>query len=194
MLNNVIVKVLGIAQDAGVPQANCYCEHCREARMHPSRRRMVSSLALISPNDHSWFLFDATPHFPEQLELVQQCYPGIDLMAGIFLTHAHIGHYTGLMYLGKEAISTHNSAVWCGQQMAEILRKHVPWSQLVDLANIQLLPLVDGETIHLSSPISVTPLLVPHRNEYSETYGFIIQGPQRRLLYIPDIEIGRAHV
>jgi pyrroloquinoline quinone biosynthesis protein B len=31
------------------------------------------------------------------------------------------------------------------------------------------------------------PFLVPHRDEYTDTVGFIIAGPQKRLLYIPDI-------
>jgi len=34
----------------------------------------------------------------------------------------------------------------------------------------------------------VTPLLVPHRDEFSETVGFMILGPSHSALFIPDID------
>jgi pyrroloquinoline quinone biosynthesis protein B len=34
----------------------------------------------------------------------------------------------------------------------------------------------------------VTPLLVPHRDEYSETVAFRVEGPRRSLLWLPDID------
>jgi len=156
--------------------------------MNPAKRVLVASLALITPQSDGWHLVDATPHLPEQLDLMHESYPNLGLMESVFLTHAHIGHYTGLMYLGKEAVSASNIVVWCGQRMGDILKNHVPWRQLVDLNNIRPVVMHDNQAIRLSHELSVTPLLVPHRNEFSETYGFIIQGPHKRLLYVPDID------
>jgi pyrroloquinoline quinone biosynthesis protein B len=34
----------------------------------------------------------------------------------------------------------------------------------------------------------VTPFLVPHRDEYSETVGYMIAGPNKKALFIPDID------
>jgi pyrroloquinoline quinone biosynthesis protein B len=58
----------------------------------------------------------------------------------------------------------------------------------VGLGNIALLPLADGEPVELGARITVTPIAVPHRDEYSETVGFRIDGPRRSVLYVPDID------
>ena len=31
-------------------------------------------------------------------------------------------------------------------------------------------------------------MLIPHRDEYSETVGFVIRGPDRSALFLPDID------
>ncbi|MCK5484224.1 MAG: pyrroloquinoline quinone biosynthesis protein PqqB, partial [Gemmatimonadetes bacterium] len=40
----------------------------------------------------------------------------------------------------------------------------------------------------LADDLTVTALLVPHRDEYSDTLGFVFEGPRRSLLYLPDID------
>ncbi|MGH7336022.1 MAG: MBL fold metallo-hydrolase, partial [Myxococcota bacterium] len=45
-----------------------------------------------------------------------------------------------------------------------------------------------GRAVELAPALSVTPFLVPHRDEYTDTVGFEIRGPRRSLLYIPDID------
>jgi pyrroloquinoline quinone biosynthesis protein B len=110
------------------------------------------------------------------------------MMAGIFLTHAHIGHYTGLMFLGKEAIAAKKLPVMAGEKMCHFLSQHYPWKQLLDFDNIALNSLKDGRAFRLPEGASIIPLSVPHRNEFSETFGFILQGSGKRLLYIPDID------
>jgi pyrroloquinoline quinone biosynthesis protein B len=42
--------------------------------------------------------------------------------------------------------------------------------------------------VQLEPGVSVTPLLVPHRQEFSEVVGFRIQAPGRKVLFIPDID------
>lgn len=107
---------------------------------------------------------------------------------GIFITHAHIGHYTGLMYLGKEAIDAKDVLVFAMPRMAEYLRSDGPWSQLVARRNIALQAMQADTAIILSDELAITPIRVPHRDEFSETVGFVIDGPRRSALFIPDID------
>ncbi len=184
------VVVLGIAQDGGYPQAGCRKECCAPAWKDPARRRHVASLAIVDPGTKRRWLVDATPDFREQLRMLDQLAPaesspGLD---GIFLTHAHIGHYTGLMQLGREVLGTNSIPVYAMPRMRQYLETSGPWSQLVKLKNIDLRPLESGKEVRLSEKMTVTPLLVPHRDEYSETVGFRIRGPARSVLFIPDID------
>ncbi len=185
---SITVKVLGTAQDAGVPQANCYCQRCQAAREDSARRRFATALALILPGNQGWYLLEATPDLPEHLTILHSARPELNLMRGIFLTHAHIGHYAGLMYLGKEAIASSGIPVWAGSGLQALLRHSAPWSQLVDTENIVLQSLQPGRSVSLPAGVCVTPWLVPHRNEFAETFAFLICGPERRLLFLPDLD------
>ena len=112
-------------------------------------------------------------------------HPGL---AGIFLTHAHVGHYTGLLHLGREVLGTHQVPVWAMPRMVEFLSTNGPWSQLVELENIIVESLQDGQPVRLNDRLTVTPIAVPHRDEFSETVGFLIAGPDRSLFFLPDID------
>ena len=107
---------------------------------------------------------------------------------GIFLTHAHIGHYTGLMYLGKEAMNSSNVPVYAMPRMKTFLEENGPWSQLAKAQNIALQEMQADSSISLTANLTVTPILVPHRDEFSETVGYIISGPAKKALFIPDID------
>lgn len=174
--------VLGIAQDGGIPQAGCRKSCCTSGR-----HERVSSLAVVDPAAHRWWLIDATPDFPSQLATMATEAPACSL-AGIFLTHAHIGHYTGLMHLGREAMGAHGMPVWAMPRMRGFLAANGPWGQLVTLGNIELQSLAADSTITLGDSLRVTPFRVPHRGEYSETVGFRIDGPRGSVIYLPDID------
>lgn len=188
-MSSVIVTILGTAQDAGVPHPNCFCDHCKAAMEQPKRRRFASSLAVVETNTKQWHLIDATPDMREQLAMIQLKYGWFgQLMDSIWLTHAHIGHYPGLMFLGREAIGTKGIPVFCGEKMKHMLENDAPWKQLVALNNIRPQLVQQEQAIELSQQVRITPVEVPHRNEFSETFGFWVQGPSRKLLYIPDID------
>ncbi|HEX7101700.1 MAG TPA: MBL fold metallo-hydrolase [Nitrolancea sp.] len=178
--------VLGIAQDAGYPQAGTKSSPAWD---EPSLRRLATCLALVDPRSGRRWLFDATPDFKEQLHRLDTVapdprIPGLD---GIFLTHAHIGHYTGLIHLSREAIGSRALPVHAMPRMERFLRENGPWEQLITLGNIVIWPLREGTAIALAPDITVTPLLVPHRDEYSETVAFSIAGPNHAVLFLPDI-------
>ncbi len=182
--------VLGTVQDAGSPQAGCKKKCCRELFIHPDQNRKVVSLGIIDPENKKKFIFEATPDFTSQLNNLSGHTPfnEKEIPDGIFLTHAHIGHYTGLMYLGREAMNTDKVPVYAMPRMKQYLETNGPWSQLVNLKNIILQPLSNNQQIALTSNIKVTPFIVPHRDEYSETVGYIIEGPAVKVLFIPDID------
>ena len=183
------VYILGIAQDAGYPQTNCYKPHCRRAWDEPGLRRKTSSIAVVDDADKAKYLFDATPDMREQLYELQKIAPDSEYsLDGVFLTHEHMGHYTGLMHFGHEAAGTAGIPVYAMPRMREYLGGNGPWDQLVRLANIDLMEMTDGAAIRPGSHITVTPFLVPHRDEYSETVGFRIDGPNKSAVFIPDID------
>jgi pyrroloquinoline quinone biosynthesis protein B len=178
--------VLGIAQDGGYPHAGCKKDCCKDVWTDLDARKLVSCLALIDPVSGQNWMLDATPDFRDQQYRLQQ-ESGRDL-DGIFLTHAHIGHYTGLMHVGREVIGTSNVPVYAMPRMKEYLQSSGPWSQLVSLRNIALQDLKADSTIQLNERLQITPFRVPHRDEYSETVGYRIDGPQYAAIFIPDID------
>ncbi len=180
--------VLGIAQDAGYPQTLCYRPHCMPAWQDKSLRKMATSLAVVDHVQKAQYLFEATPDLPQQLYLLQQEWsnPHYQLQ-GVFLTHAHMGHYTGLMHFGRESASTKQLPVYAMPQMRSFLENSGPWSQLVKLNNIELKELQNQREVVLGN-VRVTPLLVPHRDEFSETVGYLIKGKTKTALFIPDID------
>lgn len=183
------IYVLGAAQDAGYPQANCYRPHCMRAWQDPTLKRLASSIAVIDGAHGAKYLFDATPDIREQLyRLHVEAPDDSHTLGGIFLTHGHMGHYTGLMHFGHEAIGAKGILVFAMPRMQEYLRDNGPWSQLVRLRNIEIVPIRSGEQLTLSEDLAVVPIQVPHRDEYTETVGYKIIGPNRSALFIPDID------
>jgi pyrroloquinoline quinone biosynthesis protein B len=176
------VMVLGIAQDGGIPQAGC-----RKACCTGGRHEDVSSLALVDPASRRWWLFDATPDFRAQLARVAMEAPACSL-SGVFLTHAHMGHYTGLVHLGRESMNAHDVPVWAMPRMLKFLENNGPWSQLVSLHNIGLHPMQADSLMQITDSLSVTPFLLPHRDEFSETVGFRIASTRGQVIFVPDID------
>jgi pyrroloquinoline quinone biosynthesis protein B len=183
------VMVLGIAQDAGYPQAGCLKTCCREAWQQPALRRMVACLAVVDPAVGEAWMIDATPDFKDQLYRLGHILPGGRVsLAGIFLTHAHIGHYTGLVHLGREVMGAREVPVYAMPRMRSFLENNGPWSQLVELKNIEIRPLRADSAIVLNERLRIVPVSVPHRDEFSGTVGYTIEGPGKSLLFIPDID------
>lgn len=192
------ILVLGAGQDAGAPQIGNADDK--------GPRLLPSSLGLIDRTAGKRYLLDASPAISEQLAMLDAAAPpaqglGID---GIFLTHAHIGHYLGLAWLGREAAGARGVPVYAMPRMATFLRDNGPWSQLVELGNIAITqvphspgsyPPLERENWRpsapqfLSSNIAATAIPVPHRDEYSETVGWVFADPERwSILYLPDID------
>jgi len=188
------IRVLGIAQDGGLPHAACSCERCEAARRDPRRASPVASLAIIV-GPRVW-LVDASPDLPAQLEAladVRQAPPGrVDRrpLDGVLLTHAHMGHYLGLAFLGYEAVAAESVDVWASPRMAGFLRTQAPWEQLVRQASIVVHEAPAGQAVVLDreAGVEALPIAVPHRAEYTDTYAWKISGPRATVLYVPDTD------
>lgn len=186
---NQYITILGIAQDAGYPQINCENECCKAYYKQEELKKLISCLGLIDLKSKQKWLFDATPNINEQTQILkEQHLDNNKVIDGVFLTHAHIGHYTGLMNFGREALGSQNIPVYAMPRMKRYLETNGPWSQLVTLKNIELKLLKNDSTLSLNRTLKVTPFLVPHRDEYSETVGYKIEGKNKSALFIPDID------
>lgn len=188
--SEVELIVLGTTQDAGSPQIGCARSCCAQLSPEEAARRMVVSLGLIDRSQGRKYMIEATPDLPAQLDALNKLdeNKGGKLLDGLFLTHAHIGHYSGLMYLGKEALDAQQMPVHVMPRMASFLSSNGPWEQLVERGNIRLEELEEGQWKELSELLSIRSFRVPHRDEYSETVGFEISGPHKKVLFIPDID------
>ena len=176
------LKILGVVQDGGLPHLGSDRICCEDFE----RKRYVTSVMLINNKNNESYLFDASPDINEQLNFMGK---GIkNNLKGIFLTHAHIGHYTGLMYFGREALNSKLMNVYAMPRMKKFLEQNGPWSQLVSLENISIIELNNNSNIIIDSNVNIQPIEVPHRAEFSETVGYKIYGPNKTALFIPDID------
>ena len=182
------IYVLGNVQDAGLPHIGCQHKFCKE-KFGEFEEYFTTSIAVVDPVEKKYILFEASPDIPYQLNyLEKEIFNEFLLPESIFITHAHIGHYTGLMYFGREALGSKNLIIKVLPKMSNFLKTNGPWSQLVDINNIKIQNLSFGSKTNELRNITVTPIQVPHRDEYSETAGFIIEGRNKKALFIPDID------
>lgn len=190
LYSQIKLVVLGTVQDAGSPHIACKKNCCKDMFNNPDPARKVVSLGVVDTENKMNWIFDATPDFSEQMKMLKNHSPFTEkeTPSGIFLTHAHIGHYTGLMYLGREAMSSKKLTVYSMPKMKTFLENNGPWNQLVKLDNISLNKIDNEKPIYLSTNFTVTPILVPHRDEYSETVGYRMKAPNKTVLFIPDID------
>ena len=183
------ITILGVAQDGGYPHIGCQKICCADFYDEKKDRKSVVSLGLIDLENQQKWLFEATPDMHTQLAKLEQNHlKKSAIIDGVFLTHAHIGHYTGLMYFGREAYGKKNISVFTMPKMKNFLTNNGPWSQLVSLQNIVLKNLQHDSTMVLNQKLKVMPFLVPHRDEFSETVGYKIEGSKKTALFIPDID------
>ncbi|MBL17553.1 MAG: pyrroloquinoline quinone biosynthesis protein PqqB [Crocinitomicaceae bacterium] len=189
-INSPYLLVLGTVQDAGSPHAGCGKKCCEDLFENPITSRKVVSIGIVDNKTQKTWLIEASPDFPTQCKKLNNIlsFSHKEMPDGIFLTHAHIGHYSGLMYLGRESINSNNVPVYAMTRMKGFLIQNGPWNQLIKINNIKINNIENEVPIVLSENLSIVPFLVPHRDEFSETVGYKIIGPNKTILFIPDID------
>ena len=180
--SKIFLHILGTVQDGGSPHLGCKKDCCLNLSEQDKKIRKVTSLEIFDQIKNESILFEATP------DIIYQWNSLYSTPKGIFLTHAHIGHYSGLIHLGKEALGAKGIPVYAMPKMSFFLKENGPWSQLVKLNNVKLVNLSNNIAVTVLEKIKVTPFLVPHRDEFSETVGYKIEGPSKSILFIPDID------
>ena len=182
------IYILGNTQDAGLPHIGCQHPFC-EDNFNVYEEHYTTSIAVVNSDLKKYILFEATPDITFQLNnLRKNIFDEFLLPESIYITHAHIGHYTGLMYFGREALGAKDLMVKVLPRMSNFLQNNGPWSQLVDINNIKIKEINFGLSTKELANINITPVKVPHRDEYSETAGYIIKGKNKKALFIPDID------
>ena len=183
--------VLGTAQDGGVPHFGCEKPCCAEARKS-GRELFPACLGVVARSSGELLLVEATPRVEAQVALLHQLAAvggrGRRPVDAVLLTHAHIGHYLGLAHFGREVASTKELPTWCSPRLANFLRSNGPWRQLVELQQIAPREFAPRTPFVPLPGLEVMAIPVPHRDEYSDTMAYRLKGPNRTILFVPDID------
>lgn len=185
-MTGIEAVLLGTAQDAGLPQSGCRCVRCSAARQDSKLVRFPVSLAIIDHAEGAFWLIDSTPAMPFQLDHIFRIFPNYEL-AGLFLTHAHAGHYPGLIHFGKEGWNTDGLALYASERMQRFLTENQPWGVLLR-DNFRGTYIRAGKPVRLTSRLVVEAVEVPHRAEYTDTFAYRVASDQADLVYCPDID------
>jgi len=184
------IIILGIAQDAGYPQLACEKECCHRVFKNPILAEKVVSLAIYKKSEDKYYLLEASPNISTQHQFMHEEYQA--RLAGVFVSHAHIGHYTGLMYFGKEASNSKMLPLYAMPRMKAFLETNAPWEALIANGNFEIEGLRNLDRLPLGDSVFLQVFKVPHRDEYSETIGYRIIGPNKKALFIPDTDKWQA--
>lgn len=169
------VKILGSGQDEGIPRLDCNCPQCKKGIF-----RYGPSVLLMPKNGNRKILIDVPPDIKRMV--------GLNPIDSIFLTHAHIGHYGGLFFLGKEAYNADEKPVYCSEKMKEWLGSgNKAYRHLIERNNIQLIPFKPGEKFELDS-LGCKPIKVNHRNEDADTVSLMFVENGNKFYYMPDLD------
>ena len=182
----VNIRILGTVQDGGIPHLGCEKSCCKDSFEKGFSNKRVVSLGISDLKENKNYLIEASPDISYQLNDFLK--NGKKNLHGIFITHAHIGHYSGLINFGKEVLNSSKMPLYLMPKMTDFISSNGPWSQLVEQKNVELKKIFNEKEEKLTNDLSIIPLRVPHRDEYSETVGFKIIGPKKSALFIPDID------
>ena len=190
MKNDNLILTLGTAQDGGFPHIGCNGNCCKQAQENPALGRSIASISIVDRLKSKAWIIDVTPDISKQIRILMEYIPDLEYpsLSGIFLTHAHIGHYIGLLYFGLEALNLKNIPVYVLPGMKKFLYKNSMFYQMIENNNIIIKDLNHDSKIQLSEDLEIKAFFVPHRNELSETVGYSMQGKSKSLIYIPDID------
>jgi pyrroloquinoline quinone biosynthesis protein B len=192
----VVVTVLGIAQDGGRPQPSCYKSCCSNLTLADVRY----PVALGVVNGTTIHLFETSRYLGEQLRFLWKL-PASNISENIdhvWITHAHWGHIDGLGLFGRETMNCKGVRLHVSESMASLIRRTPSWNAMVE-QGVFIMDIFPNsahkkavfrsalnQTTLDSSTLSIEPISIPHRAELSDTHAFIIRGPSKSLLFLPD--------
>ena len=137
------IHILGSAAGGGLPQWNCACANCAAARAGKIAPQTQSSIAISSESEdkRQWFLINASPDLPRQIENMPELQPHRDSprntpIRAVFLTNADIDHALGLFLLRQDeaplvvyaADQTRTALAWIDRVLARFRR--IEWRKI----------------------------------------------------------------
>jgi len=173
-----MITLLGTAQDGGRPQVGCVEDCCKDLSHDESRWPVSLGILDKSGRGH---IIDTSRHLGEQLRLWYH-----PPLASVLLTHAHFGHTDGLGLLGRETMNLKGIDLHVSASMHELIEKTPQWAIMQDQGVFSTHIFCSGKEISLGLGLIVEPIEVPHRAELSDMHAFVIRGPSKSLLYLPD--------
>lgn len=201
------IRLLGAAAGGGVPQWNCSCPVCREARAGTGRvqPRTQSSVA-VSADGRRWSLLNASPDIRAQIETFPPLQPPAGKTRGspieaVLLTNADLDHTLGLVLLREgEKLFVHATAnvrqsLTQGISIAPALESFCGMEWIQPPAKPSPLPYRDGPQsglLYQAIPLSGRPPRFMNRTtrpSAGNVIGYrIVDGKTGgRLLFLPDV-------
>lgn len=174
----VTVTLLGTAQDGGRPQPGCQRACCQN--LGPNDQRYPVSLG-IQDTEGGGHLVEATRFLGQQLALWK--FPPL---RSVSITHAHFGHVDGLGLFGKETMNASSLPLHLSSAMFHLLEETPAWAVMLDDGVFEEHIFLHQDHVQLGPGLVLEPINVPHRAELSDMHAFIVRGPRRSLLFLPD--------
>lgn len=194
------VIVLGSAQDGGFPQWDCNCVNCQLSRSGELRFRLRSSLALEDDLGNI-IILDASPDLKHQVDVIGSsrqrigriCSDRVSPIDAILITHAHWGHVMGLLEFSAGA--SFEVPVYCSPSVSSIIYASPVFRSLIDGDFIRIMEFKDNIPLEIvnyrgqKTYFKLEAFKVPHREDFTDTYGFKIFHKSSSITYIPDIKV-----
>ena len=174
----VEVTLLGVAQDGARPQAGCTQPCC--AGLTAEDTMFPVSLGIIDDSGDG-HLIEATRYLSEQFRIW-----GASSLDSVWLTHAHFGHVDGLGLFGKETMASRNLDLHVSDEMFHLIEETPQLAIMLKQGVFNDNVFQNGQHIPLNGQLSIYPIKVPHRDEFSDMHAFLSCGPKKRLLFLTD--------
>ncbi|MBD8554599.1 pyrroloquinoline quinone biosynthesis protein PqqB [Rhizobium sp. CFBP 8762] len=189
--------VLGAAAGGGLPQWNCGCENCRDARIAGSGivPQTQSSLA-VSVDGENWAVLNASPDIRHQLEHNPQLQPKSlrhSPVKSVLLTNGDIDHIAGLLILREKQplqvfVTSAISQILDDNPVFRALDPEFVRREIISLD--QPFDLLPGLTAQLFAVPGKVPLFMEDgepdtRLEGEQTVGVEMHANGQRIVYIP---------
>lgn len=190
------IIVLGAGAGGGLPQWNCGCQNCRDAREGKLPNMTQSSIA-VSADRENWAVLNASPDIAAQLQRTPRLWPaslrGSPIKA-VLLTNGDIDHIAGLLTLREKTPFT----IFATQSGIDILKTNSVFNVL-DAGLVERKKMFTEQSFHPVPGLTVTPFSVPGKvalfleDESSldleavgdQTIGLMLETGDKRAAYIP---------
>lgn len=187
--------VLGAAAGGGLPQWNCGCPNCSDARAGVIPRMTQSSVA-VSVDGAAWVVLNASPDIRAQVDACPQLHPTAlrsSPIVSVVLSNGDIDHIAGLLTLREKT----EFDIYATSAGLDILRSNAVFGVL-DPALVGQHQIVLDQPFEPAPGLTVTPFAVPGKvalflegdtlnlEEVGEqTVGLLLETGSKRAAYVP---------